>query len=196
MKFLDLLAGTVRGLSISNPREDLRSRFWRRNHLRIPGLPPLADICNELFFVFQNDSYELLISRILMTRRPQHHLREYRREVNALRSQQINQFSPIFGVTFSPDDSIPFQSLQSVGQYIRRNPFIRSEKLLERPRSPQHHVANNQQRPAVSQHLNRCIQGTARTPFGLAARRCVFHRLITCILQVTIIISLSVGFKR
>src|SRR6266436_9401528 len=58
------------------------------------------------------------------------------------------------------------QLLQAVRQNIRRDSLVGSQELLICPESAQHHVADNQQRPAVAQYLHRGIQRTSRPPLG------------------------------
>src|SRR6267378_4262411 len=58
------------------------------------------------------------------------------------------------------------QLLQAIGQNIRRDSLVGSQELLVCPESAKHHVANNQQRPAIAQYLHRSIQRTPRAPFG------------------------------
>src|SRR5260370_32567963 len=56
------------------------------------------------------------------------------------------------------------QLLQTIGQNVGRNSFVGFQELPVAPESPQHHVAQNQQRPAIAQHLHRSIQRTSRPP--------------------------------
>jgi hypothetical protein len=65
------------------------------------------------------------------------------------------------------------QFLQAARQNIRRDSFVGSKELFVRPESPQHHVADNQQRPAVTEDLHRSIQGTSGAT--LVARPLPWH---------------------
>src|SRR5437660_3549542 len=58
------------------------------------------------------------------------------------------------------------QLLQPVRQNIRRDSLVGTQELFIGAESPQHHVADNQQRPAVAQYLHRSIQRTTRSPLG------------------------------
>src|SRR5713226_2163982 len=55
---------------------------------------------------------------------------------------------------------------QAVCQYIRRDSFVGLQELLVALESPQHHVADDQQRPAIAQYLHGGIQRTPRPPLG------------------------------
>src|SRR5216684_345717 len=55
---------------------------------------------------------------------------------------------------------------QAVCQYIRRDSFVGLQELLVAPEPPQHHVADDQQRPAIAQYLHGGIQRTPRPPLG------------------------------
>src|SRR5260370_29084528 len=76
---------------------------------------------------------------------------------------------------------------QRVRQNIRRDLIVGAEELFIGAESPQHHVANNQQRPAIAQDLHGSIQWTPRPPLGIGLLLRHFSTLtfFTCILQVT-----------
>src|SRR5260370_17527792 len=57
-----------------------------------------------------------------------------------------------------------YQLAQGIRQYVCRDSFVGFQELLVGPESPKHHVANNQQRPAVAQDLHRSIQRTPGPP--------------------------------
>ena len=58
------------------------------------------------------------------------------------------------------------QSTQTVGQHVRGDALVGSQKFLEAAGSADHHVPNNQQGPAIAQHLYGGIQGTPRAALG------------------------------
>src|SRR5260370_29533280 len=64
------------------------------------------------------------------------------------------------------------QPPQTIRQYVRRDSFIGSQEFLVTPEPPQHHVADNQQRPAIAQDLHGGIQRTPRPP--------LWPRLLLC----------------
>src|SRR5271163_252459 len=144
--------------------------FGRQHHFAASDLfrPTLPHSRQKFLLVRPNQSDQRLITRLLVRARPQHHLRQHRSQINSFRRQPVNQLPSIPGVRPRRDNPVSAQLAQPVRQYIGRDPFITLHELLICPEIPQHHVADNQQRPAVSQHLNRCIQRTLRSPFNLA----------------------------
>src|SRR5213594_3032343 len=79
------------------------------------------------------------------------------------------------------------QLAQTIGQNVRCDSLVGFQEFLVAPESPQHHVADDQQRPAIAQNLHRSIQRTPRPP--LRARLPCPHistlAFLTCIMQVT-----------
>jgi hypothetical protein len=149
--------------------------------------PALADSCQEFLLVLLHQPDKRLIFRIFVGACPEHHFRQDRREIHALRRERVNQFAPVRGVSTGGDDSMSDQLLQAIGQNIRRDSLIGSQELLVRPESPEHHVADNQQRPAIAQYLHRSIQRAARPSIwnSLLARHICSLAFVTCIMQVT-----------
>src|SRR3989454_12643440 len=68
--------------------------------------------------------------------------------------------------SFPRNDSMSFQLTQAIRQYVRRDSFIGLQEFLVGSGSSQHHVADNQQRPAIAQNLHGSIQRTPRPPLG------------------------------
>src|SRR5260370_39635522 len=57
-----------------------------------------------------------------------------------------------------------YQFPQAVGQNVCSDSFVGSQEFLVASESPQHHVADNQQRPAIAQDLHRSVQRAPRPP--------------------------------
>lgn len=110
-----------------------------------------------------------------MPRRPYQQLQHHRSEVNPFLRQPINNPPPVPFVRFRLDNSRLPQTTQPVRKNIRRNPFARLLKFLERSVSTHHHVANHQQRPPVSEPLQRNIHWTSRPNPVPARRLCLFR---------------------
>src|SRR5713101_2025233 len=75
---------------------------------------------------------------------------------------------------------------QTICQYVRRDSFVGLQEFLVGSGSPKHHVADNQQRPAIAQHLHGSVQRTPRAALWtrlLGGHICTVA-LFTCILQV------------
>ena len=71
---------------------------------------------------------------------------------------------------FGVEDAGGFEFLQAVGEDVGGDAFARFLKFLERTVAAHHEVADDQQRPAVSEGLKRQADGAAGTTFGRAAR--------------------------
>ena len=141
----------------------------------------------EFVFVLLHLLDKRLIPGTFVRACPEDHFREDRCEINALRRERVNQFASVRRVWPVGDDSMSDQLLQAIGQNIRRDSLVGSQELLVRPESAKHHVANNQQRPAIAQYLHRSIQRTPRAPFGawVFARHVERLAFFTCIMQVS-----------
>jgi len=149
--------------------------------------PALAHGRYELFFVLSHLPDKRLIGRIFVCGRPEHHFREDWREIDSLWGKRVNQLAAIRGVGLGGDDSMSDQLLQPVRQNIRRDFLVGTQELFIRAETPQHHVANNQQRPAIAQYLHGSIQGTSgAAPWAwIPVRHIERLAFVTCILQVT-----------
>ncbi len=141
----------------------------------------------ELLLALSHLPDKRLIAGIFVPGCPEHHFREDRCEIDTLRGERVILFSPVRWVTFRGDDSMSYQLAKPIGQNIRRDSFVGFQEFLVRPESPQHHVANNQQRPAIPQNLHGSIQRTPRPPLwtGLLLRHIPTVAFFTCISQVT-----------
>jgi hypothetical protein len=102
-------------------------------------------------------------------------------------SERVNHFPSVQGISPGGDDSMSYQFPQAVGQNICCNAFVGLQEFLVASKPPQHHVADDQQRPAIAQYLHRSIQRTPRPPFWTRLLFCHHFTLalLTCILQVT-----------
>jgi len=123
--------------------------------------PALAHGRYELFLVLSHLPDKRLIGRIFVCGCPEHHFREDWREIDSLRGERVNKLAAIRGVALGGDDSMSDQLLQPVRQNIRRDFLVGAQKFFIGSKSPQHHVANNQQGPAIAQYLHGSIQGTS-----------------------------------
>src|SRR5713226_3455322 len=91
--------------------------------------------------------------RRLVLRAPEDQLHEDGGEVDALGRQAIDHLAPVLRIAAGADDSGCFEALQALGQDVRGDPFVRGEELLIRAVAAQHEVADDQQRPAVTEYL-------------------------------------------
>ena len=150
--------------------------------------PSLAHGSQELFLAGLHLPHEWLVAGFFMSCRPHHHFGKNRREVDSFCGERINHFSAVGSVSFRGDNSVGFQTAQAVRQNIAGDFFIGLQEFVKAAVSANHHVSQDQERPAISQHLDGSIERAARPPLG---RRLLFrHRgmvaLFTCNLQVTL----------
>jgi hypothetical protein len=148
--------------------------------------PPLPHGSQELFPAGSHLLDKRLVAGFFVLRCPKHHLRQHGREIHALDRQRIDHFPAIRRISFRADNSVGVQPAQPVRQDIGGDFFVRVEKFVKGLVSAKHHVAQDQERPAVPQHLHRSIQRASGTALG---RRFLFlHKfrvaIFTCILQV------------
>jgi hypothetical protein len=148
--------------------------------------PSLSDVSKELFLAGAHLPDQRLVTGFFMARGPQDHFREHRREIDALGRQGVNHFSAIVRIWSRFDNVVGFQRAKAIRQYICGDFFIGVQKLVKRLVPAQHHVSQDQQGPAVSQHLHGSVERAARPAlwrwhfFGHVFTLTHF----TCILQV------------
>lgn len=131
------------------------------------GGPALLDLFQKAVPVRLQRPDKRLVAGFFVPRGPQHHLGQYRSQIDALRRKRINELAPVGWIGLRGNDSMTFQSAQTVGQHVGGYTFVRSQKFLECSGPAHHHVANNQQRPPIAQHLDGRIQGTPRAALGM-----------------------------
>jgi len=127
----------------------------RRAHC--PGGPLFSHSRQKVLLVLLYLPNKPLITGVFVPGCPQNHFREDRRKIDAFCCQPVNHFSRVRRISVDGDDSVSLQLPQTVSQYVRRNSFVRFQEFLIAAKVPQHHVADNQQRPAISQNLHRRI---------------------------------------
>src|SRR5207237_7019883 len=108
------------------------------------------------------------------------------RQVNAFFCQPVIDSSAIALLRFWCDDSRRLQPLQSLRQNIGGDAFARFLKLSESSEAAHHQIADDEQRPAVAEYLQRDADRAARP-------RLVFHshqqaaniKIFACKMQAT-----------
>src|SRR6266852_1978643 len=155
-----------RGRWISSPN------IWRSSELplgvaiggagRLGPAPPYGRY--EFLLVLLHFPDKRCVAGIFVPGSPQHHFREDWRQIETLGRERVNQLAAVRRVAIGGDDSMSDQLLQPIRQNVRRDSLVGSQELFIRTESPQHHVADNQQRPAIAQNLHRGIQRTPRPP--------------------------------
>jgi len=148
--------------------------------------PSLSDASQELFLTGPHLPDQGLVAGLFMARGPQDHLREHGREIDALGGQGVNHFSAVGGISPCFDDAVGFQRAKAIRQDICGDFFIGAQKLVKRLVPAQHHVSQDQQGPAVSQHLHGSVERAARPALwrGHFFGHVLTLTHFTCILQV------------
>ena len=97
---------------------------------------------------------------------PENHFREHGSEIDAFCGERVDQLPPVGRIGLRGDDSVCFQPAQAIRQYVCGDAFVRFQEFLVAAESPQHHVAEDEQRPAIAQHLHGGVQGTPGAALG------------------------------
>lgn len=125
------------------------------------GGPALADFVDEFLLVRSHEPDKRLILSLFMAGGPENHFRKDGSKIDSLGGKRIDQFSSVGAVLLGGDYAVGFQPAQAVGQYIGGDSFIGTfEEFFVGAEAAEHHVAQDQKRPAVAQHFDRSIQGT------------------------------------
>ncbi len=128
----------------------------RQEGRRVALLPPASHLGQYLFAILCHVGDHLARSaRVLVLRSPYQQLQHDRRKINALRGEAIVQLATVQRIGFDGNDTRRPQALETIRQYVRRNAFAGVLKLLERVISANHQIADDQQRPAVPDFLQR-----------------------------------------
>src|SRR5579872_435335 len=138
-------------------------------------LPALPHLRQKSVFVLPHALYQRLVSSLFVRCSPEHHFSQHRREIHSLSRQQVPHLPPIGRVRSRPDNSMLLKLPQPVRQNVRGDALGRFQELVIALVALQHHVPNNQQRPAIAENLNRCVQRTPRP--SLNAWLLPLHRL-------------------
>ena len=148
--------------------------------------PSSAHVSEELLFIGAHLADERLVASFFVARRPEDHFGKYGSKIDAFGRQCIKHFPAIRRIAMRCEDTAGFQPAQTVRQNVGRDFFVRMKEFVKGLVAAKHHVAQNQQRPAVAQHFNRGVQGATRA--ALWHRFLFSHNfrvhIITCKLQV------------
>lgn len=149
--------------------------------------PALPHFSQQLLLVLFHLPDKRLVFRLFVPGGPEDHFREDWRKIDSFLCEQVKQPSAIRRISFRGNDSIGLQLPQAIGQYVCGDSFEGLQEFLVGPESPQHHVADNQQRPAIAQRLHRSVQRTPRP--SVWTRLLLWHistvAFFTCISQVS-----------
>ena len=128
--------------------------------------PTFLDGSQKLLLVLLHLLDKRLILGFFMPGGPENHFREHGSEIDAFCGERVDQLSPVGGIRLGGDDSIHFQPAQAIGQNVCGDSFVGLQEFLVAPESAQHHVAEDEQRPAIAQHFHGGIEGTSGATLG------------------------------
>lgn len=148
--------------------------------------PSLANLGDELVLVGAHLADEGLVAGFFMARGPENHFSEHRCEVNSFGRQGIQHLSTVLGILPGIDDFVGFETAQAVGQDVGGDFFVGVQKFAKGFVAAEHHVAQDQQRPTVSEHFDGGVERTTRAAPG---KRLLFRHegrlaFFACNLQV------------
>lgn len=102
-------------------------------------------------------------ARILVTRPPHQQFQHYWSEVDSLLGKTIVHAATVGFVGFREDDSSFLKPQETSGQDVSCDSLTRLLELLECAVAANHEIANDQQRPAISEPLERDADRTSGT---------------------------------
>src|SRR5579872_1250074 len=145
----------------------------RQKWNRVPFPPTPPHFHQNFFAVRRHFLYDgIRGAGFLVSRPPNQQIQNHGRQIDSLLRQPVIHFSSVALFRFRRDDPRRGELVQAVRQNVRRDFLVRFLKLFERVESAHHHVANDQQRPAISQRFERDAQWT---PGPLLRLRLSFH---------------------
>src|SRR5256885_13184162 len=132
---------------------------------------------------------------VLVPRSPNQQFQKQRRKINTFCGKPVIYPSPVATVHLGCDYSRGFKLLEAISEDVGSDVLARLRKLLESSKAANHQVANNQQRPAITQNLQRDAYWTSRAALGFRFAR---HRpdtltKQTCGLQVMLNAVIRLG---
>lgn len=129
--------------------------------------PPPPDFAEDLLAILLHFGYESAgCARLFMPRAPNQQLKQDRRQINPFLRQPVLHFSSICFRRFRVNNGGRFKFLKTVRQDVRGNAFARFLEFLKRAESANHQIANNQQRPAIAELLERDTDRAAGPAFS------------------------------
>jgi hypothetical protein len=102
-----------------------------------------------------------------MSASPRSHLREQRNQLNCWLGKAVDCFLLMRRIIALRKQAIFHQPFQAIGQDVGGDPFVgKSQELSIVAPVSEHHIADDDQAPAVAQHLEREVDRAARPLCG------------------------------
>jgi hypothetical protein len=131
---------------------------------QLGGLPALSDADFEGLAICPESTDEGLIAGIFVTSGPQDHFAKDGREVNSLLRERVNLLAGVGRIGMDFEDAVRLEALEAISKDVRSDTFVGGEKFLEGTKAADHHVANDQKRPAITKHFDGSVEGTPGAP--------------------------------
>lgn len=122
------------------------------------------DVGVEMLFVRAHEADERLIADVFMARRPKDHFGEDGSEIDAFGRERVDALAAVGGILPGREDAEVFEATEAVGENIGGDFFFGLQKFVKAGVTAQHHVAENEQRPAIAEHFDRGVERTAGAP--------------------------------
>ena len=117
-------------------------------------VPAFSDFRQKSCFVFPDEADQRLIAGVFMSGCPKNHFGEDGSQVHAFGGEKVVKFAAVGGVSLGADNAVAFQPAEAVGQDVGGDVLVGGEELLESAVTANHHVADDEQGPAISQHFD------------------------------------------
>ena len=126
----------------------------------------MADFGDEGGLVFLHFVDEGLIFGAFVSGGPENHFGEDGSEVESFGSEEIDELAAVGGIGAGGDDAVTFEATQAVRENVGGGALVGVKKFFESAGAEQHHVANDEQRPAIAEHFDGSVKGTPGAAFG------------------------------
>ena len=126
--------------------------------------PVVMNFGVEFSFVRAHQANEGRIADVFVAGGPEDHFGEDGSEVNALGRERVDALATIGRIVARRKNAEVFETAEAVGKNVGGDFFVGLQKFVKAGVTTQHHVAENEQRPAIAQHFDRGVQWTARPP--------------------------------
>lgn len=124
--------------------------------------PVAVDVGVEFFFSGAHQANQRLVAGLFVAGGPKNHFGEDGSEIDAFGRERVNKFAAVGGIALRGQNAVALEPAETAGQDIRGNSLIGSQELVESFVTAQHHIAKNEERPAVSEHLDGGVQRATR----------------------------------
>src|SRR5262249_35198216 len=113
-----------------------------------------ADFGEKLYFVFLDKADQGLVASVFVGGSPKDHFGEHGSKVQGFPGEVVLKFAAIERIEVRGNDAVAFQPAEAVGEDVGSDVLVGRKELLETAVTAHHHVADDEQGPAISQHFD------------------------------------------